>query len=91
MRADVAVWRGDLLVAVVRQGVATVFNAEHVVEHRGHPKHGTRQRKEKPRLLGHTAHAVLLWCGSQGWGYEDTKSVLLRLGVRKRGADIARL
>jgi hypothetical protein len=42
-------------------------------------------------VFGHTANAVVLWMAKAGWGYEATKDVLLRLGVRMKALQIGRL
>jgi hypothetical protein len=72
---DVAIWRDDgVLAAVIRGGVATVFETA-----TARPKQDTR--KPTPQLFGRAASAIAIWMGKAGWSFSEARGVLLRLNV----------
>jgi hypothetical protein len=85
--ADVAVWRGDVLAAIVQAGKATVFEPQPLDIP---AKNGTRKRKEKPRVLGSTVPGLILWMGQEGWSYTEAQAVLVQLGVLWQGMHVGR-
>jgi hypothetical protein len=86
--ADLAVWRGDALAAVIQAGVVTVFEPATANDR---PKGGTRKRKPVPQIFGRAVTAILIWMGKRQWTFSEARGVLLRLGVKVAGANVGRL
>jgi hypothetical protein len=83
---DIAIWRGDVLAAIVRGGVATVFEPQ--------PADGqaqTRKCKSAPQLFGRAVTAILIWMGKRGWSFSEARGVLLRLKVQIASHHVGRL
>jgi hypothetical protein len=85
---DVAVWRGDVLAAVVQAGRVTVFEPQPADDR---PQGGNRKRKPAPQLFGRAVTAILAWMGKRGWSFSEARGVLLRLKVKIANHHIGQL
>jgi hypothetical protein len=85
---DVAVWRGDVLAAVLQAGRVTVFEPQPADDR---DKHSNRKRRPAPQLFGRAVTAILAWMGKRGWSFSEARGVLLRLKIQIASHHIGRL